>query len=308
MTSVTTSPSISQAQLQMFREHFYELTQQTKSRLVGAGVAMFMSSDGKTHNFARMGRLELDKVDGRNPDKQYEDYSVDNRQFSKDRYTKTVTIDAKDDINELITDPTSIILRQLNNAKERVIDRVIAKNAIGAVKTGSPDQTPTEVSAANDGVVTIDASAGLTYEKIQEITQNFINNDFDYDDFRGSCIVFSGKENTALMSEDNFINNDYITGRPVEDGVMNEAGTYKTVMFAGSDSTITVNNPVIPEGSTTRSCMVLAPEAVAVAMELADLSVEKNKDKVNSYDITIDYWIGAMRTEGVKVQILTTTI
>jgi len=308
MTSVTTSPSITQAQLQMFRDNFYELTQQTKSRLVGAGVAMFMSSDGKTHNFARMGRLELDKVDGRNPDKQYEDYSVDNRQFSKDRYTKTVTIDAKDDINELISDPTSNILRQLNNAKERVIDRVIAKNAIGSVKVGSPDQTPTELTAANDGVLEVDASAGVTYEKIQEITQNFINNDFDYDDFKGSCVVVSGKENTDLMGEIEFINNDYISSRPVEEGIMKETGTYKVVMFAGSDSNITVNNPVIPEGTTTRSCMVLAPEAVAVAMELADLSVEKSAKKVNSYDITIDYWIGAMRTEGVKVQTLKTTI
>jgi len=308
MTSITYSPSIDQGQLQMFRDNFYELTQQTNSRFVGAGVAMFMSSDGKTHNFARMGRLELDKVDGRNPDKQYEDYSIDNRQFSKSRYTKTVTVDAKDDINELIADPTSNILRQLNNAKERVIDRIIADAAIGSVNVGSSDATPSALSAANDGVVTVDASSGVTYEKIEEITQNFINNDFEYMDFSGSVIAITGSENTDLMSEIEFINNDYISGKPVEKGIMDNAGTYKTILFAGSDGTITVNNPVLDEGVTLRKCLVLAPQSMAVAMELSDLSVTKSATKVNSYDITIDYWIGAMRTEGVKTQILSTTI
>jgi len=308
MTSTTYSPSIDQGQLQMFRDNFYELTQQTNSRFVGAGVAMFMSSDGKTHNFARMGRLELDKVDGRNPDKQYEDYSIDNRQFSKSRYTKTVTVDAKDDINELIADPTSNILRQLNNAKERVIDRIIADAAIGSVNVGSSDATPSALSAANDGVVTVDASSGVTYEKIEEITQNFINNDFEYMDFSGSVIAITGSENTDLMSEIEFINNDYISGKPVEKGIMDNAGTYKTILFAGSDGTITVNNPVLDEGVTLRKCLVLAPQSMAVAMELSDLSVTKSATKVNSYDITIDYWIGAMRTEGVKTQILSTTI
>jgi len=308
MTSTTINPSIDQAQLQMFRDNFYELTQQTNSRLVGAGCAQFMSSDGKTHNFARMGRLELDQVDGRNPDKQFEDYSVDNRQFTKLRFTKTIQIDEKDDINELLADPTSNLISMLNKAKERVIDRIIVQAAVGDVKVGAPDTAPTTKTAAQDGVVTVDATSGVTYEKIQEITENFINNDFDYKDFQGSTIAISGAENTDLMGEIEFISSDYITSRPVEEGVMKDTGTYMTAMFAGSNSTITALNPVLPEASTTRKCVVLAPQAIAVAMELADLRVEKSANKVNSRDITVDFWIGAMRTEGVKVQILSTTI
>ncbi len=308
MTSTTISPAIDQGQLQMFRDNFYELTQQTQSRLVGANVAMFMSSDGKTHNFSRMGRLELDQVTGRNPDKQIEDYSIDNRQFTKNRFTKTVVVDAKDDINELIADPRSNILRQLNNAKERVIDRVIIDAAVGAVLTGAPDSTPTSTSASDDGVITVDASAGVTAAKIAEITQNFINNDFDYQDFNNSVIAISGSENTDLMAQTLFINSDYISGRPVDDGIQKQVGPYKVIMFAGADATVSPKNPVLNEGATLRKCVVLTPQSMAVAMELSDLSVTKSATKVNSYDITIDYWIGAMRTEGVKVQILSTTI
>ena len=309
MTSLTISPSIDQAALQNFMDSFHELAQQTKSRLVATRAIKFMPSKGKTTNMARLGRVELTEVNTRNPDKQYGDYNLDNRQFSKRRFTKTITIDSKHDINELIKDPTSDILKQLSNAKERVIDRIGIAAAIGAVLTGAPDAAPTSTSAATDGVLTITATSGFTYSTVKSITQNFINNDVPYDTFSGSTICATGKENSDLMSEVEFINNFYITGKPVETGVMEKAGAYRVQLFAGSENGgITVVNPILPEGVSTRSCVVLAPESVAMAMELADLGVTKSATKVNSWDITIDFWINAMRTEGVLVQIITTTL
>lgn len=309
MSSLTISPSIDQAALQNFMDSFHELAQQTKSKLVATKAIKFMPSKGKTTNMARMGKVELTEVNTRNPDKQYGDYNVDNRQFSKRRFTKTITIDSKHDINELIKDPTSDILKQLNNAKERVIDRIAVSAATGAVLTGAPDAAPTSTSAASDGVITISATSGFVYATVKSITQNYINNDVDYSSFSGATICVTGTENSDLMSEEQFINNDYISSRPVETGVMDKAGAYQVQLFAGSENGgITVTNPILPEGSTTRSCVVLAPESVAMAMELADLSVTKSATKVNSWDITIDFWINAMRTEGVLVQIITTTI
>ena len=309
MSSLTISPSIDQAALQNFMDSFHELAQQTKSRLVATRAIKFMPSKGKTTNMARIGRVELVEVNTRNPDKQYGDYNLDNRQFSKRRFTKTITIDSKHDINELIKDPTSDILKQLNNAKERVIDRIAIAAATGAVLTGAPDAAPTSISAATDGVVTIVATSGFVYSIVKSITQAFINNDVPYDIFSGATICVTGKENSDLMGEVEFINNDYISSRPVEAGVMEKAGAYHVQLFAGSENGgITVTNPILAEGASTRSCVVLAPESIAMSMELADLSVTKSATKVNSWDITIDFWINAMRTEGVLVQIVTTTL
>lgn len=309
MSSNTISPSIDQAALLNFQDSFYELAQQTKSKLVEGRAIKFAPSKGKTTNQARIGRLELAEVNTRNPDKQYGDYALDNRQFTKRRFTRTVVIDAKYDINELIKDPTSDILKQLNNAKERVIDRIAISAAVGAVLVGQPDAAPTSVSAATDGVLTIDGTAGFTYAIVQAITQNFINNDVDYMTFSGAVICITGKENTNLMGEDKFINNLYITGRPVEAGIMEKAGAYRVQLFAGSaNGGITVANPILPEGASTRQCVVLAPESILMAMELGDLSVVKSGTKVNSWDLTIDFWINAMRLEGVLVQIVTTTL
>jgi len=309
MSSTTYNPSIDQAALQNFQDSFHELAQQNKSQLASSGAVVYMSSKGKTNNFARIGRIELSEVNTRNPDKQFGDYSVDNRQFTKRRFTKTIQIDAKYDINELIKDPTSDILKQLGNAKERVIDRIIVAAAVGSVLVGGPDTAPSTISASTDGVITVDASAGLVYEKITEITENFINNDLPYSMFKGTTLCITGTENTDLMAEVEFINNDYINGKPVEDGVMMKAGTYQVVLFAGSKTGgIQVINPILPEGVTLRSCVALAPESIAMSMELAKLDVEKSATKVNSWDITIDFWINAMRTEGVRVQIISTTI
>ena len=309
MTSLTISPSIDQAALQNFQDSFHHLAQQTKSELVASSVLTFLSSRGKTNNYSRIGRLELSEVNSRNPDKQFGDYAVDNRQMTKRRFTKTIQIDAKNDINELIKDPTSDILQQLNAAKERVIDRIAIAASTGDVLTGAPDTAPTTTSAAADGVLTVDASAGLTYEKITEITENFINNELSYDMFRGSLICITGTENTDLMAEIEFTSSDYISGRPVEVGISQSAGTYMVKLFAGSKTGgITVTDPIIPEGATLRSCCVLAPESVAMSMELASLDVSKSATKVNSWDITIDFWINAMRTEGARVQLLSTTI
>jgi hypothetical protein len=303
------SPSLDQGALLAFRDNFYELAQQTRSRIGGSAAVTYLPSKGKTQNMGRIGKVELTEVSTRNPNKQFGDYLLDNRQLTKRRFTKTIQIDKLYDINELIADPTSDILRQLINAKERVIDRVLAEAAVGPVLTGQPDAAPVSTSAADDGVITVAGTGGLDYDNIQAITQNFINNEVMIDEFRGASLCVTGKENTELMAIDEFINNDYITARPVDESQMNQLGVYKVVFFAGSVSGgITVPNPILPEGATIRQCLVLAPNSLAVAMEIGDVSVEKSNTKVNSMDITVDFWINAMRTQGELVQILTTTI
>ena len=305
MTSQTISANIDQGSLLTFKESFYKLAQQTNSKLGGTNAVIYRDPKGKTFQTGRMGRIELIEVAGRNPDKEYSDYALDNRQYSKRRFTITLTLDAKNDINELLADPTSDLVTQLVAAKERMIDRVILQAATGPVLTGRPDVAPTSTSAAADGVITIDASGGFTYEKIQEVTQNFINNEVDEMD---SQIIITGKEFTDLMGEDQFINNDYINGRPVETGIK-QAGLYRLTRFAGSvTGGAQVTNPYLPEATTTRKCVVLAPRSIEVAMELGRLEVEKNNSKVNSMDITIDLWLNAMRLEGPKVQVITTTM
>jgi len=292
-----------------FEKAYLKLAQQKDSLFSGCGAMFYVPSQGYAHNIARMGRAELTEVLTRNPNLVIEDYNLDNRQFTKKRFTKTFRIDEKDDINELIADPTSDLLQTLVFASKRTIDRQVALAAVGAVLVGAPNEALASTSAADDGVITIDASAGLTYATIQAITQNFINNDVPMDSFKGATLAIAGEENTNLMGVSQFINNDYISGQVVAEGIMKQAGMYQVLLFAGSnDGGITVPNPILVEGATLRSCLVLAPQSIAVMIELNSLDVKDAPGIVASKDVTIDMWIGTMRVEGSKVQIVSTTI
>lgn len=299
---------ITPAMLQTFEKAFHVAAQQKQTLLSGSGVVKYLTPEGKTNNYASLSPFELTEVTGQNPDKSYDDYTTSNRQMSKRRFTKTIYIDDKDDVNELIADPTSYLVQGLVYAKNRVIDRIISSAASGAVLIGAPNAAPTSTSAAADGVKTVDATAGLDYSSIQEVTQNFINNDLTIDEIRGSVLAISGQENTALMGEEKFINNDYLNGSSVNAGIISNAGIYKTALFAGSvTGGASVANPVLGESGTTRTCLVLTPQSILIAMKLNDLRVEKSYTKVGSNEVTIDLWINAMRAEGKRVQLLTTT-
>jgi len=306
--SGTYSPSLSQGQKQLFQDNFLSLVQQRKSLLEGAGVLVYLPSKGKTNNLGRIGKIELSEVSTRNPDKVYGDYDLDNRQLTKRRFTKTITIDKLYDINELIADPTSPILVELDNAVQRLKDRIIAAAAGGAVLVGAPDATPSSISAATDGVITVAATGGLTSASVDSVIQTFINNDVPEDVRRGAVFCMTGKEHAALMADDTFVNSLYVDDKPVTVCKLQAVEGLKVVTFAGTDSVITVTDPILEEASTVRTNLVLCPKSVAISLELGDLSVDKNPNKVNSNDITIDYWINAMRVEGARVIKVTTTI
>lgn len=308
MVEIAGNGGIDQAAATQFERNFMTLVQQRQSLLEASGVVRFLPTDGKWNTLPRIGKLELVEVDGRNPLKQYTDYSVDNRMLRKRRFTASVLLDEKDDVNELIADPTSYIMDSLLAAKNRVADIVYAHAAIGPVLVGSPNGPQTYLSAANDGVAKIDATSGVNYGTYTSIMQTFINKEVPMEMIGRSRLLLTGKENTALMNEDKFINNNYVGARPVETGTVNKVGQFGVILFAGSeDGGITVPNPVLPEDASTRHCLALAPDAIAASAELASLRVERSNRHVNSKELTIDYWINAMRTEGARVIDIETT-
>lgn len=309
MVEIAGNGGIDQAALTQFERNFMTLAQQKQSKLEASGVVRYLPTDGKYNTLPRIGKLELIEVKERNPLKQYTDYSVDNRMLRKRRFTTSVLLDNKNDVNELISDPTSYIMEALLAAKNRSIDRVITSSAIGPVLVGSPNGPQEYLTAEDDGVAVVDATSGVNYGTYTSITETFINKEIPMDMIERVKLLFTGKENTALMNEDKFINNRYISARPVEKGTVNQAGVYDVILFAGSvNGGISVENPILPEETTIRHCLALAPESVAVSMELASLRVEQSAKHVNSKELTIDFWINGMRTEGARVIDVKTTI
>jgi len=305
----TLNPSIEQAYLQTFEKNFYKLAQQQDTLLLKTPAIKFMDIKGIS-NVSRLGKTELGEVTGqRNPEKQYSEMSNDNRKSKARRFTKTFVVDSYDKAVNLITDPTGDLFTLLQQAKNRTTDRVIVDAAVGNVVIGRPDEAGTTKTAAEDGVITIVGTSSFNYQQvIAPAIRNFTNNEIDAQS--GVTLALTGSEKESLMNDDKYIHAFYSNGGVIDKGDIKKASNFDIIAFAGTDNgVITVNNPILPElANGTRQNLILAPQSIGFAMEVGRLDCEKSSKYVNSWEVTIDVWFKALRLEGGKVQIVTSTI
>lgn len=303
------SPTLEQSLKQTFADNFFLIAQQKKSRLTNTPAVEMVNFKGKYLFTTRAGKTEMIRKDANHDTWDDEDFSADQRKQKYVRFAKSFKLDAKQ-VAEMITDPNSIIYQQLEAAMARQEDRSILQSAIGSVMVGDMESTATELSAEEDGVITIDATSGLSYEKFVEAHQNFINNSISINDElnSGYILPITGKENTNLMMEEKFINSDYSRYYAVDKGKVTAPTGIGLATFAGSVTGNQILNPVVPEDKTYRYCPLLAPKAIKLGLRNVKFVMEKISGTIESYRIGVSCHISALRTEGARVQIFKTTI
>lgn len=304
-----TNANLDQAKLLLFEKNFYRVATQKDTKLLNTPAIKHMDIKGIS-NMSRMKGNDLIEVtsEGRNPDKKYADIDNDNRRSVARRFTRTYLVDSYDKAVQLITDPTSDLFENLKDAKNRMTDKCICDSAIASVTIGAPDVVGTVKTAAEDGVETIDGTSKFDYATvISPAITTFTNNYIDCS--AGVTLALSGVENQCLRDDDKYMNAFYSSQHTVDTGKITNASGFNVVTFAGSvNGGKTINNPVLPENTGTRSNLLLAPNAIAFAVEIGKLACEPSPTKVNSWEITIDMWVKAVRTEGARVIILKSTI
>lgn len=304
-----TNANLDQAKLLLFEKNFYRVATQKDTKLLNTPAIKHMDIKGIS-NMSRMKGNDLIEVtsEGRNPDKKYADIDNDNRRSVARRFTRTYLVDSYDKAVQLITDPTSDLFENLKDAKNRMTDKCICDSAIASVTIGAPDVAGTVKTAAEDGVETIDGTSKFDYATvISPAITTFTNNYIDCS--AGVTLALSGVENQCLRDDDKYMNAFYSSQHTVDTGKITNASGFNVVTFAGSvNGGKTINNPVLPENTGTRSNLLLAPNAIAFAVEIGKLACEPSPTKVNSWEITIDMWVKAVRTEGARVIVLKSTI
>lgn len=304
----TINPSLEQAYLQTFEKNFKRCIQQTDSRFLSTPAIEHVGIKGIS-NSPRFGKTELVEVTGqRNPEKQYTQASIDNRKAQARRFTRTYLFDNYDKAVNFICDPTGNMYQELDSAKVRCTDRVIAAAAGSPVVMGRPDSAGVEVSPEDDGVLYIDGTSNFDYSHVvTPAIRNFINNDIN--DQNQFTMAITGSEHESLMNDEKFINSHYNGARVIEEGKIRKASPFDIVLFAGTDNgVIQVDDPILPEENGIRKNLILAPRAIAFAVEVGYLGIDKSAKHVNSYEVTIDVWFKARRNDGKLVQIIKSTI
>lgn len=306
--TVISSPNLDHASLLLFEKHFERLAANKDTKLLNTPAIKHMDIKGIS-NISRIEGNDLVDVtsSGRNPQKQYLTIRNDNRKSVAKRFTGTYLVDSYDRAVKLITDPASELFLNLQEAKNRLTDKCIIDSAVGSVVVGAPDSAGTTLTAAQDGVKTIAGTSSFTYANvISKAITTFQN---QYIDPTGATLAITASEAEALRNDDKYMNALYSNQNTVDKGTITNASGFNVVTFAGNvNGGSVVDLPILPEVEGVRSNVILAPKSIAFAVEIGRLDCERSHTHVNSWEITIDMWIKAVRLEGSKVIILTSTM
>lgn len=253
----------------------------------------FMFYDG-------LGRVEATEVLGRNVKVEFSDIEHLRRKLRRRRFAITLPIDDMD-VNAMLQDLNGEYAAACVRGISRKFDAVVVEAMFATVYTGREGETA--VTSSSDGVETVNATSGLTYDKLLEIRQNFMDNEVGNDQDERFVMGISGDELTALMKETEVINSDYTRQSVVDRGRLEMVSGINLVPFAGA-----VPTPILPVASTTRDCFCMSDRAMLVGMSSElEVKVQERSDYYQTTQVQVIICFGAVRTEGVLIQKVQTT-
>jgi hypothetical protein len=255
---------------------------------------------GDVFAYDGLGIVEAREVAGRIVKTQFDDIEHNRRRIKRLRFVVTLPIDASD-VRGMLTDPQGPYAEACIRAMERVFDRVGVEAAFADVATGRNFETT--VTFAGDGGLTVTATAGLTYEKLLEIRKNWTNNDVGTDISESFLFLLSGDETDQLMKETELTSGDFSRAFVVDQGEITKA-LGMTLIPYGAD----VPTPLLSVASATRSNIAMTGRALAYGLSKAmSVTVENRPDYIELKQVQVIGELGAVRTEGVLIQKVTTT-
>ena len=232
---------------------------------------------------------------------QFNSVEWNRRKISRRRFVVTLPLDSSD-VRAMLTNPQNDYHGVCVRAIERVFDRVGIQAALASVSTGRDFSTTT--TAATDGVITVDGTAGLTYEKLVEIRRRFVNLEVGNDMEETFLLMCTGDEEAALMQETALINSLYTRQSVVDKGELKYAVGFELIKYGGS-----ILYPMLTVASGVRSNIACSTRGLVYGMSLdLQLKIQERPDLVETTQVQATIQLGSVRTEGVLVQQLNTTV
>lgn len=287
--------SIDNALIIEFSSMVHEAAQQQVSRYRPYVKVLQMSGDVWAYD--GLGTVEMRELTGRNPKVTFDDIDHLRRRINRKRFALVLPIDASD-VRGSLVNPQNNYASAVAKAASRQYDRVIQAAAFADVATGRDFQTT--VTFANDGGLTVDATAGLTYEKMLEIKQNFIDNDVIDDRL---VLGHTGAEHTRLMRENELTSGDFSRNFVVDKGTITQAVGIDFVAFAAN-----ATSPIIPVASSQRQLIAMSDRGIALGISKEmTVKIQERNDFHETTQVVVEMEIGAVRTEGKLIQRVSVT-
>jgi hypothetical protein len=290
--------SIDQSLIIQFSDMVHAEAQQMTSRL--KPYVQLKQMTGDVFAYDGLGRVEARQVSGRNVPATFDDIEHNRRKITRSRFVVNLPIDASD-VRGALINPESEYARAIAAAALRQYDRTIYNCAFADVLTGRDFENT--VTASADGVLTVDATSGLTYEKILEINQNFMDNDVGTETAERIFMTITGDEHTQLMQEEELISSDFNRAFVVESGRIKNACGIDLIGFAAS-----VPSPIIPVANSQRQLLAASSRGICLGISKEmSIKIQERNDLIETTQVQVVFEIGGVRAEGALVQKVTVT-
>ncbi len=292
---------------------------------------------GKQTMYDGLGTVEAQEISGRFPEVTFSDIEHTRRKIPRRRFAVAIPIDERD-VNDIMQQPDNMYATDIIRAMERVFDRLTIEASFVSVFTG--EDATVEVTAATDGVATVDATGGLTYDHLLELSTAFINNDVGTDMPENFFLAITGDEHRALLADFRVVQYDAkgktannvgggtmsftaaagsesiqvnpltaseFTNRSglIDNGCLVNAAGFSIIPFAAN-----APNPVIEtlgSSSDYRRCVAASTRAIVVGIhDELEIETQSRTDLIQTRQILAVVTMGALRTEGILIQELRT--
>jgi hypothetical protein len=290
---------INNALVIQFSDQVHTKAQQMKSRL-RERVELKMVK-GEDYAYEDIGSLEAIEITSRHQKTQGQDITHGRRRIRMREFRATIYLDKKDQLETLI-DPQKNYALAVARSLYRKFDAVAASAAFAAVNTGKDFST--SLTFAQDGGLTVDATAGLVWEKLLEIEENFIDGDVGTDEVEDFYLTVTGEENTDLKGETELTSGDFNRDFDSRDGKLARVNGMEVVRFAANAAL-----PILSVAAATRDCIAASKRGICVGIsEELMVEIDKRPDLNNAIQVQSSMFMGAVRTEGKLVQKVQTTV
>jgi len=283
----------------MFRAQVHQDASQTMSRLEYI-TEKIPDSKAETGYYDSVGSVKSRLVTTRYAQVQFAGTDHKRRKLTKQEFAIEIPV-AERDIESVLADPKSVYIKRAVQEMQRRKDRVIIEAAFADVQTGTNGATT--VNFAGDGGLTVNATGGVTHAKINEINQNFIDNEVGNENTVRKALGITGAEHTAIMAINEFTSRDYVANQPVVGGAIETISGLDLIRYGNL-----VDDPLLLGVGGTRTSFAIADGGIALwTPREVNVVVEKRTDLLGTWQIIVTMVLAAVRTEGALVQKFTTS-
>ncbi len=289
---------------------------QQKMALLESAVMHESVAGTESKSFDMIDKIEMQRKEGTNPETPRNDISTQRRWLFHDPFQSAVQLDEDDDL-EMKLDRTGPITREFRYARNRKVDDIILSAFEMQVQSGRRNNSGTLTWAGQSGDIkytdtsggrtiphdcsegNCSASAtGLTVEKVQLVNEYFAKMECDPEIPIFGLI--SPRQWTNLEGEEQYVNVDYNTDKPLATGIMLKH--WMNINWIRSNKIVKGSQNDVDGDTDVFECWFWAKDGIILGVaDSFSVKLESRADLSGAQQIRVHMNMGSMRHNEDKV-------